>query len=432
MNRRQTGSDQMRSVVAAKLSFILFSIVLAAAELTAIDLARAQVIESGNATIDPTSKIHLKGQFPTDARIKIHFNQPSAVAFQSSGTNSDLYLDFEAQPNSTEVESKQRIDEANPLGDVPEQTVDITVETTEHGGGANRFVTTNKWQAKFENKAVIVQCPATVGYNTSFNLSGWDFGEPGKLKIHFANNAFGSGAVDNNLDLKMPPPNWTKGWVINDQVGQVGGLIEQPVEISFTTKDGRTSEYMTTDGQILNDCPAKFKPLIVQMPVPWTAVQVISCSNEATGNGCNAMTDSGGCFLPPLIPFGEGATSLSSVQGAHIACWGFSSDNGTDQYWVNVNNGVPNVNDGWQIVLIDAYPPDTSNGSVQFSTSAPPNIANPGSIASGNDGFVFAGSYAPLPSQQVNLYVNWHIGASGGAVEYFADFTIKGPYGVPY
>lgn len=381
----------MRPVVAAKLSFVFFLIVLSASEFSAVELARAQVITSGNATIDPTSQIHLKGQFPYGGKIKIRFNQGSAVAF-SNGSKNDLYLDYDTPPNatSTEIKSRQRIDEASPIGDVPGQKVDISVVLTIHGG-ANRV--SNTWSANFQNKAVIVNGPATVGYNTSFNLSGWDFGAPGKLKIHFTNNSYGSASLDDKSDLKaIADLNWSHGWVINAKTPEVSGLIEQPIEISFITKDGRTS----------NIWPAKFQPRMTLQPVFWQDVQVISCSNDGAGNGCNANA-SGICFVPSLVGFGaEGP--VYSVQGAHIGCWGLSSDDGTDQYWVNVNSH-------WEIVSIESYPPATDNSSAQYNYQPD-----------------------PLPSHQpnANLFVHWHVGATGGAVEYFANFMVKGPYGVPY
>jgi hypothetical protein len=408
----------MHGVVPVRFAFFfVLSVVLLVGALTAAGPVRAQVISGGDTTIDPTSKIHLKGQFPYSGKIWVHFHEPSAVAFGDCSktdlntSKNDLYLDYDAQPNATEIESKQSIDEVSLVGDVPEQTVDITVVIAEHGSA--KAATSNPWHANFQNKAVIVQGPATVGYNTSFNLCGWDFGEPGKLRVHFTNNDFKAGLLDGKSDLTIAKPNWNHAWIINATTPPLGGLIEQPVEISLTTKDGRTS----------NTWPAKFEPRMVLMPVLEQDVQVISCSNGGDVNACNDNNSSLACFIPNLNVIGT-AGPPDSVNSVHTGCFGFSSDSGTDQYLVSVNAE-------WRIVQIDTSQP-TINGSVQLSTPSPPNMANPGSITPGNYGFVFAGSYAPVPSRQVTLYANWHIGATGGEIGYFANVMIKGPYGVPY
>lgn len=377
-------------------------------------------ISSVHGDLNPTSTITLTGShFGTSkdkGRIRIHFSQESSVPFASTSTcpqiagivffpKKDLCLKVElpAACNDTCTVTSEPIDFASPVGSVPAQQIEISVITPDGK-------ISNALPAKFANWVVITQCPNTVTPNGNFNLSGWDFGEAGKVKIHFTTNAFGAPPpVDSHSDVDATVIAWppAQGDIIEAKLPtNVQGLIGQPVEISFTTKDGATSN-------ICNQ--VTFKPrMALQLlsysgPVLQTctnqAACVQTCSNQGVWNGCvaaNGIT-SGDNFCGiggsgPVIPVLPGVMTFTA---SHTGCDCCDSDNGTDAYSINVGNG-------WTINSVNFQPFGIQNGTVTKTTPDP------------------AGGNTWSPS------VNWHIGPSGGEVNYYGDVHIKGPAGVPY
>lgn len=348
--------------------------------------------------LHPDSTIVLVGKDFGDqpVRVKLHFPTKSDVTFSGSGsTRYDLFLD--ATPHNDKIDTKKKIEDVSPRGAVDPQTVGISVV----GPGG----TSNVKHANFHNDAVITKGPATVGPKKEFNLSGWDFGEAGNVKIHFPKNQFKSGSLDSHGDVDAPKcKHDDKYWspaAVCAMMPDIAGVATQQVDITLTTKDGRVS----------NTWKAQFSPATKLFSLPWQSL-TISCSNQGDADLCQPGTIS----FSALCSLGAGGdASVHSIQATHIGCWG-DSDNGTDTYFAIVANE-------WVIVSLDFWP------EPQF----------PGDLTSLNagDGTVsyVIGPAIPTPVQttvSVVISVPWRIGGGGGMIVYTADIYIKGPKGVPY
>jgi hypothetical protein len=314
------------------------------------------------------------GQSP--GKIKLHF--PS--------NSKDLTLDPGAWVANTIIYPGPLFI-ANPVGSEDKQTVDITVTTAEG-------LTSNAWHAEFHNDALITDGPTTITPSKNFTLRGWDFGEAGTLKVHFTNNSFGSSSLDSHSDVEVPVPspsnNWKADRILAQLPSTIQGVVGQSVEISFTTKDGRKSDTW----------PATFVPkmalslLVGVMGGPPTVNQ---CSDDGVFNYCSFAYSYHYCALGTDNILQPVATD--SILGVHTGCGSIGSYNGTDVYSVFVKNS-------WTVDRANFFPFALDNGTVDWQPS-------------------------PVPSQFFVTSVPWHIGADGGAANYYADIYIKGPIGVP-
>jgi hypothetical protein len=236
--------------------------------------------------------------------------------------------------------------------------------------------------------------PKDLSPNSFFYLLGTDFGDPaGTINIHFPK---GPSTTDLSVPIGQPSSQWwypglTGGTVANS----LAGVVEQTVDITITTKDGKKS----------NVWQAKFHPRMVAAHLPQSRVVVVACSDGAHMNSCNHKGDeSGEC------PFGfatEGIPPIpsDSFGGHHHGCFGISSDNGTDIFSASLKNGWTFESSSFSSTTLNF-----SNGTA----SAPqivPTLAGASSI---------------------KMSVNWHIGATGGFVGYEGSLTILGPKGVSF
>jgi len=388
----------MQKPSAAKHASALLLIALSFQAFIYADCVHAQTITSGPTDLSPYKSISLKGsnfgQGP--GKFHIRFRPPSLVQFPN-GSPSDLTLD--AAQNGWNPPADRRMEQngpsdivstpirvASPIGAVSEQTVDITMTTADGK-------TSNVWHAKFHNEAVITQGPTTVRPNNSFNLAGWDFGEEGTLKVHFPTQ---NPTNRSSLDLTLSITGGWKPWAINTKMPLVQGVVEQTVDITFTTKDGRRS----------NTWKAKFIPMMDFKQLTWQDVTVVNCSNQSEQDVCNHPgLNSGNCAGPSLNTWGEFDKTDDSLNGSHYGCWGFSSDDGVDIYSVRLKNG-------WTIERFFGFPLAVDRSSVNYST-VPGLPANP-------------------PATTLIVNVSWDIGSDGGQLFYGGDIVIKGPIGVPY
>jgi hypothetical protein len=354
--------------------------------------------------LDPGSSIVLVGKDFGDqpVQVKLHFPTKSDVTFSGSGsTKYDLFLD--ATPHNNKIDT-EKIQDVSPRGAVDPQTVDISIV----GPGG----TSNVKHANFHNDAVITKGPATVGPNREFNLSGWDFGEAGKVKIHFPKNQFNSGSLDHG-DVDAPKcKHDDKYWspaAVCAMMPDIAGVAAQQVDITLITKDGRIS----------NTWKAQFSPAMELFSLPWQSV-FISCSNQGDADLCQpgAISFSGFCSLGA-----GGDASAHSIQATHIGCWG-DSDNGTDTYYAIVANQ-------WAIVSLDFWPEPQSPGDLTSLN------AGDGTVSYVIEPTIPLKAFAtpvppPPPTPSTVISVPWHIGGGGGMIVYTGDIYIKGPKGVPY
>jgi hypothetical protein len=342
--------------------------------------------------LDPTKKIILDGaHFGPQGRVKLVFQTPSAVPFEClpppgnlpcPGSTKELFLNATTW-TPTHIETTP-IDVASPWGAVVAQGVSITLV-----GGVKGEPTSNTIDAKFRNDAVITGVSTTVGPSKMFWLRGWDFGEAGTLNVHFTKPPH---------DRNVPTINQWFPFEINATMPAVTGEVAQPVEISFTTKDGRKS----------NKWQANFFPRMVLKELSWQDVTVDTCSSDGNFNVCYAAGApsllASGCFFggdnDPVT------TPILTFYGAHTNCYGPSSANGPDIYAAAVQNG-------WSIQSLDFVPMDPQD----------PTMVGNGSVNS---------NYTSLPSNAITVTVPWHIGATGGYVNYTGGIWAKGPDGVPY
>ena len=352
-------------------------------------------ISDGPKDLDPTSKIALKGShFGNDkGEFRIHFPSASLVHFANTSSKDNLDLDVDGKWTDDGTIESEKIVTASPVGSVSEQTVDITVI-------AANGQTSSVWHAKFHNDAVITSGPKTISHFPKVSLKGWDFGEdPGKLTVHFAKPSFVefTGQTPHSKSDRIAEAKadeWKPGSMAV-QVPLITGVVEQTAEISVTTKDGRKS----------NTWKADFDPLIVFTLLPWNDVTVVTCSNQGVTNQCNSAFSSG--VVTPLCAVDAvGALfGLVSIAAEHDGCFGLDSDDGTDTYTARVKNG-------WKIERLDNMQTANDNGSVSGSWTTPvPPIA---------------------PSDSISMVAPWHIGATGGYVNYSGNIVLKGPVAVPF
>jgi hypothetical protein len=349
--------------------------------------------------IHPNSTVSVEGlNFGPKGRIELGFSPPALTNFAGGGKN-ELVLDPNNAPNSwvgsigdgakNSAESEKILD-ASQIGAVSNnQTVWIYVNT-----GDGRV--SDGVKANFHNDAIITKGPATISPRKAFNLSGWDFGEAGTVEIHFKNNPFGSSSLDSHFNLKGLKVVW-EPWVMNVTLPDVSGVAEQNVEISFTTKDGQKS----------NVWPAKFVPEMVLVsgyqPAHSLNPVVTSCGNEGVFNWCSGTNSYNSCWLsspaPSSYPAGVVWQDVNML-GFHSGCAGIGSYNGTDTYRASYLNG-------WTIENFFFSVFEEDNGTA--------NVTNP-----------------PPPTNSMNIAVDWHVGAEGGAVNYYSIIYIKGPIGIPW
>jgi hypothetical protein len=253
---------------------------------------------------------------------------------------------------------------------------------------------------KYHNDAVITSGPKTISHFPKVSLKGWDFGEdPGKLTVQFPKPSFVefTGQTPHSKSDRIAEAKadeWKPGSMAV-QVPLITGVVEQTAEISVTTKDGRKSNMWKAD----------FDPLIVFTLLPWNDVTVVTCSNQGVTNQCNSAFSSG--VVTPLCAVDAvGALfGLVSIAAEHDGCFGLDSDDGTDTYTARVKNG-------WKIERLDNMQTANDNGSVsgRWTTPVPP-------IA---------------PSDSISMAAPWHIGATGGYVNYSGNIVLKGPVAVPF
>jgi hypothetical protein len=362
--------------------------------------AVAPQITKGPADIDPTTKVELTGDHfgPAKGTVRIHFPSDSKVAFENKSphgkSKSDLFLDVPGKWDNTIT--TEALDSASAVGAPAEQTVEITVI------GANG-ATSNVWKAKFhDTPAITGVSPNSITPGQSFNVKGWDFGaDAGTVTIHFPADIFHSPSLDSkgDKDAQIDKSKWTPS-VVNATVPKnVTAVVEQDVDISLTPKGGKAS----------NARKEKFNPTMVMVLVPGLVSQ---CANNTSLDLCNpAPGNYSGSGLDCLNPLGEPVPLVNSIQGFHMACFGFNSDSGQDVYAANV------ILPWWTITKVDyeEWPPLTpgvwgdagSNGTMQFTLT--PSV---------------------FPAPLIIVTINWHIGAEGGIVYYAFNMWAKGPAGV--
>jgi hypothetical protein len=325
--------------------------------------------------------------------IKLHFSPKSEVNF--SGTNSDQDLTLHAESKSDWSDAKvtsEKIDAASSVGAVNDNAdVDVTLTTAD-------AATSNEKQVKFHDDAVITSISRTgITSGSAFTLKGWDFGDdPGKVTICFCEHKGfwkPNGSSDDNLTVSIASTNWKADRVFVP-LPKIKGVTGQQVDITLTTKDGRKS----------NTEKVEFSPHLALQLLPFQAASVVTCSNQGVFNGCTAASSiSSGdnfCFFGGPPPISISPNPVDTFIGDHAGCDCCDSDNGTDSYFVAVKNG-------WKVNNANIVPFGNQNGTVTPVTP-------------------------PLLGETWSPSVQWHIGASGGVVNYFGDVYIKGPDGVPY
>jgi len=318
-------------------------------------------------------------------QIEITFSRDAHFTF-SGGSKTELPLnvsksdwDSTATPNTAK---SQKMTDASSKNDVPEQPVTIAVRTADGRVSEGR-------PATFHNDAVITKGPNTVTPKGAFNLVGWDFGEPGTVEIHFKENPYSSPSLDSHLNLQPSKIVW-QPWAMNVTMPDVTAVAGQDVEISFTTKDGRKS----------NAWPATFVPEMVL--ASGFSVLPVACGNDGVFNWCNDSNSSHFCWFStpdPSDPPNGMPDRQVAILGFHSGCASVGSYDGTDQYWASYTNG-------WTIENLFFFPYGLDNGTVNEINS-------------------------PTPTNNLHIDAQWHIGADGGAVNYYGDVYIKGPKGVP-
>ncbi|HWX67570.1 MAG TPA: hypothetical protein VNZ27_14210 [Rhodanobacter sp.] len=237
--------------------------------------------------------------------------------------------------------------------------------------------------------------PTDISPNSFFYVLGTDFGDQaGTISIHFPK---GPSTTDLSVPIGQPSSQWWYPGLTGGTVNSaLAGVVEQTVDITITTKDGKKS----------NAWQATFHPRMVAAHLPQSRVMVAACSDGAHMNSCNHIGDeSGEC------PFGFATEGIpppasNSFGGHHHGCFGISSDNGTDVFSASLKNG-------WTFESLENFGSTTLNSSngVASTPQTVPTLAGVSSI---------------------KMSVNWHIGATGGYVGYQGDLTITGPKGVSF
>ena len=237
--------------------------------------------------------------------------------------------------------------------------------------------------------------PSDISPGSFFYVLGTDFGnQAGTINIHFPK---GPSTTDVSVPIGQPSSQWWYPGLTGGTVDSaLAGVVEQTVDITITTQDGKKS----------NAWQSNFHPRMVAAHLPQANVMVASCSDGAHMNSCNHVGDeSGEC------PFGFATEGIpppasNSFGGHHHGCFGISSDTGTDVFSASLKNG-------WTFESLQNFSSTTINSSngVASTPQTVPALAGASSI---------------------KISVSWHIGATGGFVGYEGDLTITGPKGVSF
>jgi hypothetical protein len=319
--------------------------------------------------------------------IHIRFLQ-SAVQLPNGVTTNELFLT--AQPNgwSSGLIQSNEIAFNYPMGAAASQKISITVSIK------HDKVNSNRCPSYFRGVPTILGGSKGITPDQQFMLTGWNFGQAGTVKVHFPTPPH-----DLNVPIPTPHSSFWKPYAIMLKLPSVSGFIGQMADVTLTRNDGGVS----------NVWKVTFAPTIVLSNVPSWDVTSINCSNAGVDNECVP----GGFSLYFCItdPIDAAGFASSSFAGRHIGCVGIGSTNGTDTYSVAVKNG-------WVLDYIDFTP------ATQYDPCCQDN------------GSVYPANIAPIAmSNYPNPYifdVPWHIGPSGGWVNYIGNFVVEGPKGVPY
>jgi hypothetical protein len=381
----------------------------------------APVITRGPSDIYPTTSISLQGSnFGSKQQtIKIVFPNASETTL-SNGSMSEINLNSVGADDV--VAFTQPIDGQYPTGKVEQQTVDVTLISGDTG------LASNVWHAKFHDSAVITSGSSAITPGQEFFLRGWDFdskaqcssGPRGKVTVYFplksavTFNSQTANASNSYLDIPITSkedcqPDYVK---ITLPPG-TQGVVRQTVDISYESPAGRKS----------NAWKAEFTPKLVTLVAPYYWV-VASCAEQSASDNCN-NGKFGSCWSGPVVLWGVlgyWPPDVDSMVGDHNGCWGLSSDNGTDTYTLQLPivgaNGKPltDPKDGWVASGMGGWNVQSDNAIV-------------------GNGLSTGGCPDPLqdcfPTTFVQATVSWHIGATGGVVDYTWDIHIQGPVGVP-
>lgn len=369
------------------------------------------IITAGPTDIDPTSKISLQGRnFSLPLQVSVDFTHPSNTPpFEMILNVPPGHAGAELKEITTEA-----IDATYPKGKQNEQTVDIIVATP------YAKLPSSVWHATFHPKAVITSGPATITPGQEFNLSGWDFDssaecashdskDRGTVTIHFPRKSVvkfpnqGNNASDSDLIIQIPSDGCWANVVKVEVPPHTVGVVEQQVEITYESPDGRKS----------NAWKANFKPTIKMEMISTVVAQ---CSNQTSLDLCNPGPGSyngGGVTCSGLNTIGAPITIGNSILGYHVSCAVFSSDNGQDLYTASVTSPWTIT----QVVDVEDIPPLVPGA---WGTVAPDTTME------------FDYVPQPLPhSGTITVNVNWHIGTSGNVLFYAFNVLAKGPAGIP-
>jgi hypothetical protein len=376
-------------------------------------------ITQGPHDLDPTTSVTLQGSNfgSVPQKIKIVFPKPSETPF-SNGSKSEIDLGSVGADDAAAF--TQAIDAPYPTGKVERQTVNITLVSGDTG------LVSNAWPATFHDKAVITSGPSAITPGQKFLLKGWDFDSnaecssrnAGKVTVHFplksAVKFRNQGANPSDSDLVIPisgdgcQPDAVKITLPSD----TQGVVRQTVDITYESPGGRTS----------NAWPAEFNPTLITLVAPYYWVNA-SCSNQSASDNCN-NGKFGSCWSGPIPEWGlvgYWPPDLDSMVGDHHGCWGTSSDDGTDTYTLSLPsvgaNGKPltDPKDGW-----------VASGFGNWGVEADNAFAGNGLQTNG-----CPNQQDCFPATYVQATVVWHIGATGGDIDYVWDIQIRGPVGVP-
>jgi hypothetical protein len=354
-------------------------------------LALNPTITSCPKVIDAVDGFRINGMnFPTAGQIHIHF--PKAVLLPHNILAHELIL---SAPNGWHegFVLSNSISSTFPMGGVDDQTVNIRVS------GVNGKPISDPCSAQFVGRPTILGGSPSSTPTQLFTLTGWNFGHAGTLKVHFP-TPDQNGVHDFNVPIPTPINNsWGRYAIMVPMPSSITGVIGQTVDITFTRKDGLVSNSWSTT----------FYPTTALTNVPQQDVVVVTCSDVGQTNGCSDGSFSGhfcigGTIDAAGIPPGD-------LWGTHGGCWGIGSYNGTDIYSVAVKSG-------WSMSEIDFVPATQYDPCCQDNGSVYPNDIAPVGMTNWPNPYTFN--------------VPWHIGSSGGWVNYGGYFVVGGPKGVPY
>jgi hypothetical protein len=356
-------------------------------------LALNPTITSCPKVIDAVEGFQINGiNFPTAGQIHIHF--PKAVFLPHNIFAHELTLSAQQNGWHEGFVLSNSISFTYPMGGVDDQTVNIRVS------GVNGKPISDPCPAQFVGRPTILSgFPSSTTPTQLFTLTGWNFGHAGTVKVHFP-TPDQNGVHDFNVPIPTPiNESWKPFAIMVPMPSSITGVIGQTVDITFTRKDGLVSNSWSTT----------FYPTTALTNVPQQDVVVVTCSDVGQTNGCSDGSFSGhfcigGTIDAAGIPPGD-------LWGTHGGCWGIGSYNGTDIYSVAVKSG-------WSMSEIDFVPATQYDPCCQDNGSVYPNDIAPVGMTNWPNPYTFN--------------VPWHIGSSGGWVNYGGYFVVGGPKGVPY